>query len=80
MKKLLFTVLALVCFSLSSFANDNEPKSVTEPIPATDVKKANDDKCVLYDVVFSYVTYDGCGVDNPDSYTCHFGNFYMLVC
>ena len=80
MKKFLFTVLALVCFSLSSFANDIEPKSVIEPIPTADVKKASDDKCVLYDVSYSFYTYDGGDPNDGNNYTCYFGHFYMLVC
>ena len=80
MKKFLFTVLALVCFSLSSFANDIEPKSVIEPIPTADVKKASDDKCVLYEVSYGYVEFDGIDAGDPNSYTIHFGHFYMLVC
>ena len=80
MKKFLFTVLALVCFSLSSFANDIEPKSIIEPIPTADVKKASDDKCVLYDFSYSYVEFCGGDAQDGNNYVCHFGHFLMLVC
>ena len=57
MKKLFFSVVALMCFSLSGFANETEPVKPVVSTPIENVAKA-DIWCVDFDITLSYVAAD----------------------
>ncbi len=60
MKKLFFSALAIVAFSLTSFANEIENKNVVEPVKevaATELTNINkDDAC--FDITITWNTYE----------------------
>jgi hypothetical protein len=71
MKKIIFSALAIVAFSLTSFANGVENKNVVEPIKqlaSTEIKNSpKDDFCFTFYWTFTRVT--GAGTEISDGIT-----------
>ena len=77
MKKLLCTASLLLAFSMSSFANTNETKVVSNPESKTVI--AADEDCYLVTITEQWIEQDG-PEDDPNSYTFRYKHHRFIVC